>query len=210
MASKQPVIINGIALEAKLNEAYTLEADSPEYVVESGFEIGDSIILKPEVLDLTVFVSDLAPTGYEGRVAEVSQTLKDLYLAKELVSVTTSMGQYDDMAIQSIKLSRTNEYKSSMEIPMILKHIRTTETKTTTIPDSYGKSGATEAVAGTASTKSGSSSSSSGSSASSSSSDSGSSSTSSSASSSSSGSSSSSSSNGSVLYNLAAKIGLFG
>ena len=43
MATKQPVSINGIEFDAMLGEEYSLEASSPDYVVESGFTIGDSI-----------------------------------------------------------------------------------------------------------------------------------------------------------------------
>ena len=191
MASKQPVTIEGIQFDAMLNEEYALEASSPDYIVESGYTIGDSIILSAESLSLTLFVSDKPVTFKSrfgsggGRVEQVVKAMKDLYYAKKLVSVTTPDAQYDNMAIESLTISRTNEFGYAREIPIKLKHIRTTQSQTTTIPASYGKSGATGAAAGTASTSTGSSSGSG-----------------------SSGGGSSGNSKGSILYNVASGMGL--
>lgn len=204
MAARQKIVLAGMTFDALLNQTVGYEAESPDYVVESGFTIGDSIILKSERLDVTLFVAEMAPTGYIGKDMSVADMLKELYYSKTLISVTTSIGDYTDMAIQSISINRTNDSKGTLEISMSLKHIRTTSTQTTSIPDSYGKSGATGKASGTASTKA--------SSSGSSSSDSSSVSSPGSASSSSGGGGSgnnSSGSNGSVLYNIASKAGLF-
>lgn len=210
MAAKQPVSINGVEFDAMLGEDYSLEASSPDYVVESGFTIGDSIILSAEVLTMTLFVSDRPVTfksrfGGAGRVDSVVKQLKELYYSKQLVSVTTPDAHYDNMAIQSLKISRTNEYGYAMEVPITLKHIRTTATQTTSIPASYGKSGSTKAAAGTASTTAGGSGSSG---VSAGSAGAGGSSGSGGGSSGGSNGGSSGGSNGSVLYNVASSIGL--
>ena len=210
MAAKQPVSINGVEFDAMLCEDYSLEASSPDYVVESGFTIGDSIILSAEVLTMTLFVSDRPVTfksrfGGAGRVDSVVKQLKELYYSKQLVSVTTPDAHYDNMAIQSLKISRTNEYGYAREVPITLKHIRTTATQTTSIPASYGKSGSTKAAAGTASTTAGGSGSSG---VSAGSAGAGGSSGSGGGSSGGSNGGSSGGSNGSVLYNVASSIGL--
>lgn len=210
MAAKQPVSINGVEFDAMLGEDYSLEASSPDYVVESGFTIGDSIILSAEVLTMTLFVSDRPVTfksrfGGAGRVDSVVKQLKELYYSKQLVSATTPDAHYDNMAIQSLKISRTNEYGYAREVPITLKHIRTTATQTTSIPASYGKSGSTKAAAGTASTTAGGSGSSG---VSAGSAGAGGSSGSGGGSSGGSNGGSSGGSNGSVLYNVASSIGL--
>ena len=210
MAAKQPVSINGVEFDAMLGEDYSLEASSPDYVVESGFTIGDSIILSAEVLTMTLFVSDRPVTfksrfGGAGRVDSVVKQLKELYYSKQLVSVTTPDAHYDNMAIQSLKISRTNEYGYAREVPITLKHIRTTATQTTSIPASSGKSGSTKAAAGTASTTAGGSGSSG---VSAGSAGAGGSSGSGGGSSGGSNGGSSGGSNGSVLYNVASSIGL--
>lgn len=200
----QPVSINGIEFDALMNSTESFESQVPEYSVETGFSVTDTIILNPETLDLTLLVSNYPVTwksrfGVSGdRVQQVVQQLKEMYFKKELVTVTTATDTYTTMAITSISFSKDNSVQGCIEVPIKLKKVRVTEAKTTTIPDSYGKSGATAASAGTAST---SSSKSSGSSSF----------ASSSSSSSSSGGSSGSSGgggSGSILYNAAKSIGL--
>ena len=60
------------------------------------------------------------------------------------------------MGITSMSIKRSTETGYNKEVSLSLKQIPVTESKTTTIPDSYGKSGATGANAGTASTSTGS------------------------------------------------------
>ena len=59
------------------------------------------------------------------------------------------------MAIESVTISKSLETGYARQIPISFKKIRVTTAKTTTIPDSYGKSGKTAASAGTASTSAG-------------------------------------------------------
>ena len=201
----QPVSINGLEFDALIDESRTLEATVPEYSVESGFSVSDSIILSPEKLSMTLFVTNTPVTWYRRhgasptRVESVVKQLEELYFAKEPVTIVTSDATYTSMAIESLTISKSLETGCARQIPISFKKIRVTTAKTTTIPDSYGKSGATAASAGTASTSTGSS----GGSGSGSGPGSG---------GSSSGTGGSSSSNGnsksSILYNAASSIGL--
>lgn len=193
--ARQPVSIDGIEFDALIEETQMLEADVPAYPVESGFEVSDTIILKPLSLSMTLFVTNTPVTWLSrhgsspSRVQDVLKQLEDLYFKKTPVTVVTSDKTYQNMAVVSIELTKTKETGTSREIPISFQQIRVTETNKTTIPDSYGKSGATGANAGTASTTA-----------------------SSTPAPSSSGSSSNSDggSNGSVLYGLASGAGLVG
>ena len=146
---------------------------------------------------MTLFVSDTPVTwlksghGGNGWTDEVIKKLEDLYFEKKVISIVTSSKTYKNMAIESITFSKSTEIGYARQIPITFKEIRTTSTKKTTIPASYGKSGESGASAGTASTTS--------------------SSTPPSSSSSSNGGTSSantSGNNGSILYNLAGNAGL--
>ncbi len=199
MKAKRPVSINGIEFDALIDEERTLEAESPDYPVEDGFSVNDTIILKPQILSMTLFVTDTPVTwksrghGGAGWVDNIIQQLEKLYFSKEPVTVTTSTKIYKNMAIQSISFAKTSELGYARQIPISFKEIRVTSSKKTTIPDSYGKSGATGANTGTASTTTTTSSTP----------------ASSSTSNASSSNTSSSDSNASILYNLANKAGLF-
>lgn len=213
---KQPVSINGIEFDALINESRTLEASVPEYSVEEGFSVADAIIIGSEKLSMTLFVTNTPVTWYlrhgsdEERVTTVCETLEQLFYDATPVTIVTDDNVYSDMAIENLELSKSLETGYSREIPISFKKIRITAASTTTIPDGYGKSGATGSSAGSANTTSGTVSTSSASSktTSGSSSSSSASSGSSSGSSSSSKSSSGSSNKGSILYNASKSAGL--
>jgi hypothetical protein len=156
--AKNPVSINGIEFDALVSEERTLEADSPDYPVEDGFSVNDTIILKPRTLSMTLFVTDTPVTwrsrghGGAGWTDNVIQRLEDLYFSKTLVTIVTSERTYKNMAIMSISFSKTAEEGYARQIPITFNEIRVTSSKKTTIPDSYGKSGESGSNAGTAST----------------------------------------------------------
>lgn len=159
--AKKPVSVNGIEFDALLDEERTLEADSPDYPVEDGFSVSDTIILKPQFLSMTLYVTDTPVTwvkthGGKGWTDGVIQRLEELYFSKQLVTVVTSDKTYRNMAIQSISIKKSTDVGYARQIPITLKEIRVTKSKKTTIPASYGKSGDSGANAGTASVNSGS------------------------------------------------------
>ena len=159
--AKQPVSIDGIEFDALLDQSMDYEADVPEYPTEKGFSVSDNISLKPETLSMTLYVSDTPVTwksrfgSGKGRVEKVVKQLQDLYFAKKVVTVVTSDAVFDSMAITSISYSKSADVGYAREIPISLKKIIVTESSTTSIPDSYGKSGTTGASAGTANTTAG-------------------------------------------------------
>lgn len=159
--AKQPVSIDGIEFDALLDQSMDYEADVPEYTTEKGFSVSDNISLKPETLSMTLYVSDTPVTwksrfgSGKGRVEKVVKQLQDLYFAKKVVTVVTSDAVFDSMAITSISISKSADVGYAREIPISLKKIIVTESSTTSIPDSYGKSGTTGASAGSANTTAG-------------------------------------------------------
>ncbi len=159
--AKQPVSINGIEFDALISEDYAFSANVPQYAVEDGFSVCDTIILEAEALSMVLYLTPTPVTWYkshgpgESRVNNVIKKLKELYYAKEPVTVTTSDNTYTDMAIESLTISKSVEVGYAREIPISFKKIRKTAAKTTSIPASYGKGGATGENAGTANTSSG-------------------------------------------------------
>lgn len=195
----QPVSVAGIEFPAMLDETQTFTSDIPEYPVETGFVISDNITLQPMELPLTLLLSD-TPLTWRGRVRSMSEAesmLKELYFSKTPFTVATPSGTFESMGITSMQIKRSSENGYNKEVSLSLKQINVTATKTASIPDSYGKSGATGANAGTASTSAGSTSTGGRSSGGGSG-----------GSGSSGGSSSGKQSSGSILYNVASSAGL--
>lgn len=194
--AKQPVSVDDIEFDALIDSEEGYEADVPEYPTEKGFSVSDTIVLKADTLNMTLYVTDTPVTWRErtgsgpGKTEGVVRRLKDLYFAKKILEVTTTDCVYSNMVITSMNIKKSVEVGYAREIPITFKKITVTASATTQIPDSYGKSGSTGKSAGTASTKAAST-------------------TASAAGSSSSRSGSGSKSGGgSVLYNAASSFGL--
>lgn len=101
--AKQPVSIDGIEFDALIDQSISYEADAPEYPTEKGFSVSDTVILKPEVISMTLFVTDTPVTWRNrfgsgaGRVENVIKRLEKLYFAKKVFTVVTTDAVYDNM-----------------------------------------------------------------------------------------------------------------
>lgn len=158
---KQPVTINDLEFDALISEDRSYEATVPQYAVEDGFCISDAIIHESQKVDMTLYVTETPVTwrsshGYgENHVIDTIKKLESLYFDAEPVTVYTRDETYTNMAIQTMTVSKSVEIGYAREIQITFVKIRTTTAKTTTIPASYGKSGATGASAGTANAEAG-------------------------------------------------------
>lgn len=150
----QPVNIGGIECDALIHHELGLENEIPDYPVEEGFSVQDTIIQKPKTLTLTVIVTNTPITfrshASPNRVQEVAAQFQELYAKRELITVTSSKGVYQNMGITSLSLPYDVSTKTSLEIPITLKEVLTTAAKTVTIPSEYGRGGDTGTTAGTA------------------------------------------------------------
>lgn len=158
--AKQPVSISGIEFDALIDSDEGYSAQVPEYPTEEGFSVSDTIVLQSDTLNMTLFVTDTPVTwrgrhgSGPGRSEAVVKQLKSLYFSKRLVEVVTSEQVYVNMAIIGLNVKKSSDVGYAREIPISFKKVIVTSTQTTTIPDSYGKSGETGASGGTANTTS--------------------------------------------------------
>ena len=60
--AKQPVSIDGIEFDALIDQSIDYSAEVPEYPTEEGFSVSDTIVLKPETISMTLFVTDTPVT----------------------------------------------------------------------------------------------------------------------------------------------------
>lgn len=161
MAATQPVRINDLEFDALMEESRKFDAEVPQYSVETGFSVSDSIMLNAEKLDMTLFVSNSPVTWAEihtpspDRVTQVCDQLEEIYLSRQLVTITTSFRVYEDMAITSLELKKSADPGYAREIPISFQKIRVTTAKTTTMPEEYAKAGETQKKAAASSSKKG-------------------------------------------------------
>lgn len=197
---KRPVKIDGVEFDALISSSESYSADVPDYPCEDGYSVHDTIITKPMELSLTLFLSNNPVTWYNllgnhsDRVQVVEEKLRALFAARKKITVLTATDKFTDMCITSVGISKSKENGNGRGIDITLKRINITSKRTTSVPASYGKSGASMSNAGNAGTGNGGSGGSSGSSSSSSKK---------------SKKNSSSKNKASLLYNAASSFGLF-
>ena len=121
--AKQPVSIAGVEFDALIKSEITYEADVPQYPIETGFTISDSVIVKQTKIEMTLYLSDNPVTwrrrlGGYGHAAQAIKHLENVFKERRLIFVSTSEANYSNMAIQSYSVSKSVEEGYSYEIPV--------------------------------------------------------------------------------------------
>lgn len=155
--AKKPCKLGGIAFDALLKQDDSWEAEIPDYPVESGKSVNDSVIIKPFYISAELYLTSTPITwarrqGGRNRVRQVEERLKAAFISKEPLVYSTSDRSHSNMCLESLTISKSEEDGYARKITVTLKQVTVTETKTGTIPDSYVRGGKTAASAGTAST----------------------------------------------------------
>ena len=148
----RPVAIDGIEFDALISSEESYSADIPDYPTEQGFMVSDTIMLRPQTLELTLFLSDTPVTWASRfgnapmRAEDVKERLKRTYEKADLVTVVTSDETYENMGITSIRFSKSKDAGYAYQIPISLKKVQVTQTKIVNIPipPGYGKGGKTK------------------------------------------------------------------
>lgn len=157
LGATRPVTLAGIKFDALLSQDEVFKAQVPDYPVESGYKVHDSVLPDPLSIETTLYLSNTPVTWRRQigtsrtRVKTVENRLRQLFWDREPVSYVTSDRAYRNMVIESMTISKTEEDGYARRIPITLKQVEVTATKTGVIPDSYVRGGQTEASAGTAS-----------------------------------------------------------
>ena len=64
MRATRPASIGGVEFDVLVSSNETLSAEVPDYPVEDGFSVTDTIITKPKELNMTLYLSDNPVTWY--------------------------------------------------------------------------------------------------------------------------------------------------
>lgn len=155
-----PVSIAGIEFDALIKSEESYEQEIPDYPTEEGFSVSDTIILKPIMISLELYISNTPVTWSRRhsispyRVNAVCDRLKQLYFSKQLVKVVTPDAIYTNMGMTSMQISKSKEHSTTRRVTLNLKKVYDTKRKTVYIPSYILKSGETAVNAGKATTSS--------------------------------------------------------
>ena len=159
MAKKlQPVSVWGIEFDALIDETKSMTSKIPEYPVEDGFSVSDTIINDPVQLSMTLYLSNTPVTwlyrhgSSNGRVQRICKMIEEQWFQKNLTKIVTSDATYTNMGLTSISIKKSKDLGYAREISITAKKIRVTERKTVSVPDYILKSGQSMADAGKTST----------------------------------------------------------
>ena len=156
----KPASLDGIEFDALLKDEEQYSSTIPDYPVESGYKVHDSVLPDPLTIKTTLYLSN-TPVTWKSRlgtsrtrVQDVLEQLRDAFWNREPVTYVTSSKTWKNMCIKSLDIQHDPEYGYARKIDVELKQVEVTATKTGVVPASYARGGASSASAGTASTKS--------------------------------------------------------
>lgn len=152
---KNPVTVGNVKFDVLMNESIERSAEVPQYPVEDGYKVSDSILISPLTISITALISNM-PVTWKNRFkgqphrtkTEVDKLIK-LYEKKTLVSYYNHQKRYKNMAITSLSVPKTEEMAECVEISLTLQEVRVTKPKVVNIDASYMRSGTTGTYSGT-------------------------------------------------------------
>lgn len=157
-----PASLGGVEFDCTISRERNYEADVPEYPVEDGYYVSDSILKKPLTIDVTAFITNMPVTWAKrhsgsNRVKTVTDALLQIYLSGTLVSFVTPDKVYENMAITKLGIPE-EDYLNAAEISISLKEVTVTSANVMVVSsydysgsssDSAGSTGTTEEESGT-------------------------------------------------------------
>lgn len=111
-------VIDGFVVDCLISDTHNFPSEVTDFEVESGSTISDNIRNKPIVVTMDVLVSDTPigaarnfrhgdPTTSSDDCYDVLIKMRD---ARDVVSISTSLRTYDNMACESLSIPRSSEY----------------------------------------------------------------------------------------------------
>ena len=158
MARKlQPVSVWGIEFDALIDETKSMTSTIPEYPVEEGFSVSDTIINDPIQFSATLYLTNTPVTflyrhgSSNDRVRLICNDIEKKWFEKKLTKIVTSDAVYTNMGLTSISIKKSADIGYAREISISAKKVRVTKRKTVNIPTYVLKAGESMANAGKAS-----------------------------------------------------------
>lgn len=150
--------INGILFDALIDEQQAYSASVPDYPVEDGFSVSDTMTIEPTQLKMTLMISDTPVTYNEGnglgrRSIEKASELEEMWMKRELLTIVTSTKTYKDYVITSYSVSHGSDTGYAREITITARQVIITSTRTAEVsPQAAPKAAPTKSNGGKAST----------------------------------------------------------
>jgi hypothetical protein len=160
--NQRPTIL-GVEVDIRTSERHNAENDITELVLEDGSRVTDHVIIRPDVIEVTVSISnyDGPATGTDGvgsslegeRARTTWAALKAIRNSREVVSVQTHHELYDNVVIESLQAEHLSPYRGAMNVTIGLKAIDTAQLSVVQIPEDSLQSTGENAISKSASSE---------------------------------------------------------
>lgn len=148
-ASDEFLPFGAVQLDASLEETHTSQNAITQFPVEQGVDITDHVRQQPDRVSIRGIVTD-HPLGLgggglvSGRSLEAYQKALTMLQEAQLISVVTSLRQYQNMVIESLEVPRTAKQGQSVEMSLSLREIKTAQVAVAAGTSDLGTQNATE------------------------------------------------------------------
>lgn len=149
------VTVGFVVFDATVREVHSQENQITDHPVESGSDITDHVIRRPERLQLQGIVSgtpiNLVSVGplAEARPQAAFEELSRLRREGELVTVTTSLKIYPDMLIEALTVERSTGQGRALHFSLQLRQVNTVASQRLLIQEPDNPTDAKEISQGT-------------------------------------------------------------
>jgi len=139
-----------LPIDVRIATTHTFSADVTEFPVEQGALISDHVHLRPDVLAIEGFVSDsplialsTAPAILKGdkgqtesytRSKDAFDVLQAIYRGKKPLTVIDRFQTYEDMVIERLEITQSQERSTGLWFNMTVRKIQTVETMVASLP----------------------------------------------------------------------------
>jgi len=134
-----------IEFDATLSQTHIMQASVTRHPVEDGSTISDHIVDQPDAVNLVGVISNtpLVFLGFLGtsprRAEEAFAKLKEIKESGKLVEIATSLKNYTNMAITSVRCTRDAPKGNIIEVSIDLEEVKIATTATATVEENRGR-----------------------------------------------------------------------
>jgi hypothetical protein len=131
-ASAEILPSGAIEMDASIEENHVHENEITQFPVEEGVDIADHVRRQPDRVTIRGIVTD-HPINLGGAALSPDRSLDAYYnvvvMINEatLITVVTSLREYENMMVESMEVPRTNRLGNAVEMSLSLREVLTTQ-----------------------------------------------------------------------------------
>ena len=127
-------------LDLILSERHERRAEITNFPIEDGSPIADHVILQPERIELTGFITNtpvliLGGLSFEDRAQNALDVLNELHVGRSLVTVVSELQVYEDMVFSELIYPRDARTGEALEFRGTLQKINKVSSELVLIPN---------------------------------------------------------------------------